>query len=192
MVELVDTHGSGSCILTDVGVRVSPTAPDLPFLSAEEEDSVIPQRPSFKGPDSSVGRATDWKSVCRWFNSTSGHHILINNYSYLSSLFTIFPLPENIAKHCQYASKRGIGLVFIAKLLPQIFFKSVSKWRFNNCLLLLLIYSFIIINRFKFINHFLFLVTSFKQFQILIRAFLNIETSNKLSYNLIIMCIFCI
>ena len=59
MVELVDTHGSGSCILTDVGVRVSPTAPDHPFLSAEEEDSVIPQRPSFKGPDSSVGRATD-------------------------------------------------------------------------------------------------------------------------------------
>ena len=29
MVELVDTHGSGSCVLTDVGVRVSPTAPDL-------------------------------------------------------------------------------------------------------------------------------------------------------------------
>ena len=59
MVELVDTHGSGSCVLTDVGVRVSPTAPDLTFLSAAEEDSVIPQIPSFKGPDSSVGRATD-------------------------------------------------------------------------------------------------------------------------------------
>ena len=29
MVELVDTHGSGSCVLTDVGVRVSPTAPFL-------------------------------------------------------------------------------------------------------------------------------------------------------------------
>ena len=59
MVELVDTHDSGSCAGNCVGVRVSPTAPDLPFLSAEEEDSVIPQRPSFKGPDSSVGRATD-------------------------------------------------------------------------------------------------------------------------------------
>ena len=40
-------------------IRLSPTAPDLPFLSAAEEDSVIPQRSSFKGPDSSVGRATD-------------------------------------------------------------------------------------------------------------------------------------
>ena len=59
MVELVDTHGSGSCVLTDVGVRVSPTAPDLTFQSSAEEDSVLPQRPSFKGPDSSVGRATD-------------------------------------------------------------------------------------------------------------------------------------
>ena len=59
MVELVDTHGSGSCVLTDVGVRVSPTAPDPPFLSAAEEGSVIQQRHSLKGPDSSVGRATD-------------------------------------------------------------------------------------------------------------------------------------
>ena len=42
-----------------VDIRISPTAPDLPFLCAAEEDSVIPQRPSFKGPDSSVGRATD-------------------------------------------------------------------------------------------------------------------------------------
>ena len=40
-------------------IRLSPTAPDLPLLCAAEEDSVIPQRPSFKGPDSSVGRATD-------------------------------------------------------------------------------------------------------------------------------------
>tara|TARA_B100001750_G_scaffold222094_1_gene211233 strand:+ start:489 stop:635 length:147 start_codon:yes stop_codon:yes gene_type:complete len=40
-------------------IRLSPTAPDLPFISAAEEDSVIPQRPSSKGPDSSVGRATD-------------------------------------------------------------------------------------------------------------------------------------
>ena len=41
------------------GVLISSSAPNLSFLSAEEEDSVIPQRPSFKGPDSSVGRATD-------------------------------------------------------------------------------------------------------------------------------------
>ena len=34
VVELVDTHGSGSCVLTDVGVRVSPTAPDLLTESA--------------------------------------------------------------------------------------------------------------------------------------------------------------
>ena len=59
MVELVDTHGSGSCVLTDVGVRVSPTAPGLSFLTAVEEHQVILQRPRFKGPDSSVGRATD-------------------------------------------------------------------------------------------------------------------------------------
>ena len=25
-------------------------------------------------PDSSVGRAADWKSACRWFDSASGHH----------------------------------------------------------------------------------------------------------------------
>ena len=25
-------------------------------------------------PDSSVGRAKDWKSLCRWFDSTLGHH----------------------------------------------------------------------------------------------------------------------
>ena len=58
MVELVDTHGSGSCILTDVGVRVSPTAP---FLLQELAKTLreIPRRLSFKGPDSSVGRATD-------------------------------------------------------------------------------------------------------------------------------------
>ena len=59
VVELVDTHGSGSCVLTDVGVRVSPTAPDLSFLGTVEIFPVIPLRPSFKGPDSSVGRATD-------------------------------------------------------------------------------------------------------------------------------------
>ena len=59
MVELVDTHGSGSCVLTDVGVRVSPTAPDQTLLGAAGIYPVIPQKPSFKGPDSSVGRATD-------------------------------------------------------------------------------------------------------------------------------------
>ena len=59
VAELVDALGSGSSVSNDVGVRVSPTAPDLTFLSAVDEDSVIPQRPSFKGPDSSVGRATD-------------------------------------------------------------------------------------------------------------------------------------
>ena len=32
-----------------------------------------------KRPDSSVGRATDWKSVCRWFNSTSGYRKIVNN-----------------------------------------------------------------------------------------------------------------
>ena len=35
VVELVDTHGSGSCILTDVGVRVSPTAPDFTFYNQQ-------------------------------------------------------------------------------------------------------------------------------------------------------------
>ena len=59
MVELVDTHDSGSCAGNCVGVRVSPTAPGLSFVAAVEEDQVILQRPRFKGPDSSVGRATD-------------------------------------------------------------------------------------------------------------------------------------
>ena len=54
-------------------IRLSPTAPDLPSIVAVEEIPFIQWRPSLKGPDSSVGRATDWKSVCRWFNSTSGH-----------------------------------------------------------------------------------------------------------------------
>ena len=44
VAELVDALGSGSSVSNDVGVRVSPTAPDLPFLSAAEEDSGIPQR----------------------------------------------------------------------------------------------------------------------------------------------------
>ena len=106
-------------------IRLSPTVLDLPFLSAVENNQVILQRPSIKRPDSSVGRATDWKSVCRWFNSTSGHHILVNNYSYLSSLFTFSPLPENIAKHCQITLKMGEDPAIIAKLLPNFFLKSI-------------------------------------------------------------------
>ena len=43
----------------NLGFLLSPTAPGLPFLSVLEEDSVIPQRLSLIGPDSSVGRATD-------------------------------------------------------------------------------------------------------------------------------------
>ena len=31
-------------------------------------------------PDSSVGRAEDWKSSCRWFDSASGHHLKFNKY----------------------------------------------------------------------------------------------------------------
>ena len=89
MVELVDTHGSGSCILTDVGVRVSPTAP---FLLQELAKTLreISRRLSFKGPDSSVGRATDWKSVCRWFNSTSGHRLIISDISILSYIILVW------------------------------------------------------------------------------------------------------
>ena len=37
-----------------------------------------------KWPNSSVGRAADWKSACRWFNSTFGHHFhFILNIYYL-------------------------------------------------------------------------------------------------------------
>ena len=35
VVELVDTYGSGSYVLTDVGVRVSPTAPDFKFYNQQ-------------------------------------------------------------------------------------------------------------------------------------------------------------
>ena len=33
-------------------------------------------RPTLCRPDSSVGRAEDWKSSCRGFDSLSGHHLL--------------------------------------------------------------------------------------------------------------------
>ena len=59
MVELVDKHDSESCVRNDVGVRVSPTAPGSSFVTVVVEDQVILQKPRFKGPDSSVGRATD-------------------------------------------------------------------------------------------------------------------------------------
>ena len=44
-----------------------------------------------KWPGSSVGRAEDWKSLCRWFDSAPGHHTLfglLNIWSnrYLSTL----------------------------------------------------------------------------------------------------------
>ena len=42
-----------------------------------------------KRPDSSVGRATDWKSVCRWFNSTSGHRLIISDISILSYIILV-------------------------------------------------------------------------------------------------------
>ena len=43
-----------------------------------------------KRPDSSVGRATDWKSVCRWFNSTSGHRLIISDISILSYIILVW------------------------------------------------------------------------------------------------------
>ncbi len=52
-------HDSESCERNLVGVQLSPTAPGPSFLTAVVEDQVILQKPRFKGPDSSVGRATD-------------------------------------------------------------------------------------------------------------------------------------
>ena len=40
-------------------IQISPTELGLSFLTAVEDDKFILQRPRFKGPDSSVGRATD-------------------------------------------------------------------------------------------------------------------------------------
>ena len=37
--------------------------------------SVIHNSSQTKCPDSSVGRAEDWKSSCRWFDSGSGHFL---------------------------------------------------------------------------------------------------------------------
>ena len=31
-------------------------------------------------PGSSVGRASDWKSLCRWFNSSPGHHFFMRKF----------------------------------------------------------------------------------------------------------------
>ena len=33
---------------------------------------------------------TDWKSVCRWFNSTSGHHTIISDISILSYIILVW------------------------------------------------------------------------------------------------------
>ena len=33
---------------------------------------------------------TDWKSVCRWFNSTSGHRIILNDISILSYIILVW------------------------------------------------------------------------------------------------------
>ena len=35
--------------------------------------------PATRCPDSSVGRAEDWKSSCHWFDSGSGHFYFTNN-----------------------------------------------------------------------------------------------------------------
>ena len=35
-------------------------------------------------------RDTDWKSVCRWFNSTSGHRLIINDISILSYIILVW------------------------------------------------------------------------------------------------------
>ena len=39
-------------------------------------------------PDSSVGRAEDWKSSCQWFDSTSSHQTIIStkNWYFFSSI----------------------------------------------------------------------------------------------------------
>jgi len=37
---------------------------------------------------------TDWKSVCRWFNSTSGHRNLVNNYSSQTLIIDLFSFLE--------------------------------------------------------------------------------------------------
>ena len=34
-----------------------------------------PRHSRHTSPDSSVGRARDWKSLCPWFDSASGHHV---------------------------------------------------------------------------------------------------------------------
>ena len=38
-------------------------------------------------PCSSVGRAEDWKSLCRWFNSARGHHIFQFIYKFMNNCF---------------------------------------------------------------------------------------------------------
>ena len=55
-------------------------------------------------PGSSVGRAEDWKSSCRWFNSTPGHQTpcFIRSFNYTPSLqsFTQFYLSYTHSIHC--------------------------------------------------------------------------------------------
>ena len=52
-------------------------------------------------PDSSVGRATDWKSVCRRFDSASGHHKnrLRRLFFYLMPSSIIKPIPVDKTSH---------------------------------------------------------------------------------------------
>ena len=47
-------------------------------------------------PDSSVGRAKDWKSLCRWFDSGSGHLSCDRYYIWTSNLIEYGALAQSV------------------------------------------------------------------------------------------------
>ena len=50
-------------------------------LSRRRSRVRIPYGPPFFWLHSSVGRAEDWKSLCRWFNSRWSHHLNITGFT---------------------------------------------------------------------------------------------------------------
>ncbi len=76
-----------------------------------------------RGPGSSVGRAVDWKSSCRWFDSTSGHQrfftqsVKISQFSQLSQR-QLFPFGK-CRYFCEHNSQKYTGRPTKCKILSR-------------------------------------------------------------------------
>ena len=87
-------------------------------------------------PDSSVGRAGDWKSPCRWFDSASGHHTNKPHFCGVDSpiIWRNYQIMITYV-HCQKLVKRGLTnwkakplQCFESLPMNMIFSARVKKW----------------------------------------------------------------